>query len=687
MPKPTKLDFVTLRKAVEPLVGDRVALAGLFDAALASRESVGEAAQPISFIHAVTLGTALAAEGHVEFDPAIARDALALALLSVGETQFVFSMLNRAITRGFADAPGATAEAIETNREANSDRLANLLFTKQEATAELQRKTSSDVIFARPQDLASYVAQAEIRICRIMAKPAVGEAELGTGFLIGPSCVLTNWHVVEKLTAPKLAETEQLVVEFDFLQEKSTRPRIENQFVAHKNWLVAKSMTGSTEPVNAAQHRKLEAGTVVEDWWMDDAIRRAWCDRLDNSLDFAVIRLEGSPGARRAQFNLWPEGAPATSAPTSAECFVLHHANAQGQAMNTGRTYARLAHGTRLFHSASTERGSSGAMLFDVSSGRPIGLHYLGLGSPVAAGTEPVVPECIVNVAVSLEAIAAEIERQGQRQAIALASELMFHTGCLDNGDPVFGRRDILANLTEMRTGARQILWIIVPNASNGPINYGRSYTTRIIESLFPQPASLHIKIDAADIPSDAQTLVRLLAERVVNDSAAADTLEVPAKETAAEAYDKVLFEYFADLVLRYRRENTIWLVLDDLDVHDLPDTDSRRFLDRLYAQIATIPQLRIVLIGLKFQLQSIDEKRLAKNTIELHDLTTLERPLSDWLDERTATVGPLNRMAREVVASLSMSGVKSGDAMRELHVFARDRLNPVLSRYFTSPP
>lgn len=680
------LDYKSLREAVEPLVADRTALAALFDAALKSRDPSADAAQPTSFIHGVTLGVAKAAPEHVEFDPAYARDALALSLLSVGEAQFAYDLLLNAFLRGFANQPGTNAEAAALALPGLLEPLPRLLFSKQQLTAELQRKTLSDASFADPAAVTNSVAQAQRRICRVDATAADGTTESGTGFLIGPSCVLTNWHVIEKLTSPALAAGEKLVVEFDFSQAKSVRPRGENLYAAHADWLVVQSPTGTKEPAGAAAYRTLGGGTVVAEWWMDHAFRQAWCDTLDGSLDFAVIRLKGSPGARRAHYDLW--SAAAAEAPTSAECFVLHHANARGQAFNTGATFAALAHGSRLFHSASTEGGSSGAMLFDISGGRPIGLHYLALGPEAEPGKEPVVPACNVNVAVSLAAVAAAIPRE-KREAIALASELMLHGGCLINDDPVFGRGDLLTQLTEMRAGSRQLLWIEVPRDPNGDprVNYGRSYSARIVETLFPEPANLHIKIDAADIPPDAKALFRLLADRIIGDQALAAALTIPEKETTAEAYDKVLFDEFAKLVLQYRKRTMIWLTLDDLDVHDLPDTDSRRFLDRLYAQIGTLPQLRIVLIGLKFQLQSIDENRLARNAIDFHDLPKLEADLRKWLDEKTAVAGPMIAMARDVVASLSMAGVNDGDAMRQLHMFARDRLNPVLNSYFTSRP
>lgn len=687
MAQPAGPAYNALREAVNTIRADRAMLATLFDAALATRKAGGATSLPASFNLAVVLGEVAATAEGAMFDNTGTRDALALALRGADDAQFAHGLLVDLIQQGLTDSPDASPEKVNQARSDLFKRLPGLLFTKQELRAELQRMTHSAAAHTRPAEMRATLDKAEARICRVIAQGRTGDADLGTGFLIGPSCVLTNWHVVEKLTPFKLTEAESLRVEFDFLQEKSNGPSSQKQFIAAPDWLVVRSEVGVLEPANAEACRKKDAADrVVEaDWWMDDACRTAWCDTLGTTLDYAVIRLKGNPGARRAHFDLWSSAA-ATGAAMTAECMVIHHPNGIGQSVNTGVLRTELNHASRLFHTASTQRGSSGAMLFELATSQPVGLHHLGLGPETKPGEpELVVPQQVVNVAVSLAAIAADIERQGQRKTVGLASELMLHSGCLATGEPVFAREDLLTQLTEMKGGSRQLLWIIVPPDQNGDlVNYGRSYSARIIETLFPEPSNLHIRLEAANIPADAGVLVQQLAERLIGD-AGTPAPKIPASETSDEAYDKVLFDFFAGLVQRHRRSSLVWLTIDDLDVHDLPDTDARWFLDRLYKQIATIPKLRIVLIGLKVQLQSLPEPLLARNSIEIQNLGTLGEPLKKWLDERSAAAGPLGTKARNLVASLALKHIVDPDALRSLHRYTVDKIEPVLRRHFES--
>lgn len=682
-------NYKALRKAVNTIRADRDALSALFDNALAARTANGAANLPASFKMAVLLGEQAATAEDAVFDATGTRDALALALRGTGDADFARELLIALIQQGMADDPQLTPGAIEQARGELIFQLPNLLYDQAELNAELQSKTHSSVAFNRPEAVLACIIKAQARICRVAARAADGKEEIGTGFLIGPSCVLTNWHVVRNLTPSGLTASERLLVEFDFSQEKSTRPRTENQFTAAAEWLVAHGEVGALEPADAATFRQLNAaGDVQSDWWMDETCRQAWCNALDTKLDYAVIRLQGTPGARRAHYDLWAPPPPAVvgAAPTS-DCLVIHHPLGIGQAVNPGVLHTELNHGNRLFHTASTERGSSGAMLFELAGGNPIGLHYLGLGPGALPGNAPLTaPQQVINVAISLAAIASDIARKpGAQAAIGQATDLMLHNGCLATGEPVFARNDLLSKLTEMKAGTRRVLWIEVPRDGNGNplVNYGKSYSARIIETLFPEPANLQIRLEAANIPADAAELLRYLAERVIADPAAAAALTIPAKETSADAYDKVLFDFFVDQVLRQSRHSLIWLVIDDLDSHDLPDADSRRFLDRLYNQIGTISNLRVVLIGLKVQLLSLPEDLLARSSIEVRDLANLGQPLRDWLDQRSAAAGPLGSKARDLCAALALTNISDPQALRSLNAYTREKIEPVLRQHF----
>jgi V8-like Glu-specific endopeptidase len=678
--------FTALRKAANTVNADRATLVALFDAALKAWTAAGANDVPVSFNLALVLGRAAATSEGAQFDETGTRDALALALLGVGDALFAHGFLVQLIQQEAAGDTGGESEEARKARAVLFEKLRDLLFTKEERRAELQRLTHVDAGQARPKEMSATLDKAAVRICRVLAQLSSGDIEIGTGFLIGPSCVLTNWHVVEKLTRPQLAVPERLWVEFDFLQGKPTGPQSQSQFAAAADWLVAHSTTGATQPANAetGRTRNTMTGEIEADWWMDQSCREAWCDTLSNTLDYAVIRLQGNPGARRAHFDLW---APQTNVAMTADCMVVHHPNGIGQSVNVGIVRTELTHATRMFHTASTQRGSSGAMLFELGTGLPIGLHYLGLGPEAKPNDPPFnAPQQVINVAISLNAIAADLQNNNHDRVIQEPSELMLNNGCLATGDPVFARSDLMSKLTGMKPGgAQQIMWIEVPYQNGSPaVDYGRSYSIQIVKSLFPAPTHVHIQLEAAAIPPDAATLFSQMAERIVVDPA---MRPVPPRETSAEAYDKVLFDAFADLISRHLPRGLIWLMIDDLDVHDLPDTEARHFLDRLYAQVKTIPKLRIILVGLKIQLQVIPEELMAHSSIDICNLDGLSEHLRKWLDERSAAAGPLGEKARNLVASLALTNIAEPNALRNLHSFTKYRIEPVLRRHFESAP
>jgi Trypsin-like peptidase domain/Effector-associated domain 1 len=123
---------------------------------------------------------------------------------------------------------------------AQSDRLA--------PTAPLWRAMEKAVLtrvaFDNPRQFRERMARAERAVCRfVLPKPG-----WGTGFLVGPDTVLTNYHVIEDLQLG-LAKPEQVEIEFDYVNGPNggvlagTTPCK----LAPEKWLIAFSREGSRD--------------------------------------------------------------------------------------------------------------------------------------------------------------------------------------------------------------------------------------------------------------------------------------------------------------------------------------------------------------------------------------------------------------------------------------------------------
>jgi hypothetical protein len=201
----------------------------------------------------------------------------------------------------------------------------------------------------------------------------------GTGILIGPDLVLTNFHVVKPLY-DALRNTldsdapDAPVAQFDFFDNGPT-----TQVRLHHSWLDAFSYYSNSD--------LSERGEIQPD-----------------SLDYAVIRL----GQRIGEIPLppghragWPDAAPATrgwlrlpDSPTELDMavresdpiLVYHHPTDRGAGRvdtvmplqeSRGRVLAMADNRLRVLHNAETDNGSSGAICYDRNL-IPIALHHAG---------------------------------------------------------------------------------------------------------------------------------------------------------------------------------------------------------------------------------------------------------------------------------------------------------------------
>jgi hypothetical protein len=204
------------------------------------------------------------------------------------------------------------------------------------------------------------LGQIEAQVCRIEITTNKGR-EFGTGFLIAPNVVITNYHVMEtvilKSTAPN-----QVILRFDYKQ--LTDGRIINK---------------------GTEYRLAE-----DDWLIDSSPYLADENRLPtlDELDYALLRVDGVPGQEPIGKNPDPNSPQRgwLKLPTERyefvpndPLFILQHPNATPLklAFDTEAIIGVNENGTTVRYKTNTEPGSSGSPCFDINWNL-VALHHSG---------------------------------------------------------------------------------------------------------------------------------------------------------------------------------------------------------------------------------------------------------------------------------------------------------------------
>lgn len=239
----------------------------------------------------------------------------------------------------------------------------------------------------------------EGRVCRVEYPAAT---PWGTGFLVGPSAVLTNYHVVEAIVDGAVAPGD-VALRFDF---KVGRDGV------------------SVAP--GTVHR------LAHDWLHDYSPysdRDSEVDPIDDpapdELDYALLRVDGTPGtepvggdtgdpqpAQRRWVELPREHHDFGAQP--ALYIVQHPAGAPLRvALDTDAVVSVNASRTRVRYTTTTEPGSSGSPCFG-PDWQPVALHHSG-DPKYALGREP-----DYNQGIPLATIRALLEQRGALAAAAI---------------------------------------------------------------------------------------------------------------------------------------------------------------------------------------------------------------------------------------------------------------------------
>jgi hypothetical protein len=186
------------------------------------------------------------------------------------------------------------------------------------------------------------------------------------------------------------------------------------------------------------------------------------------------------------------------------------------------------------------------------------------------------------------------------------------------------------------------------------------------------------VKFDADKIKSGEKAMAALILHQL--SERAAD--ELPDPMTTQNAYDQILVSKIREIIADRWPKSTIWLVIDDLDVHDLTDAGGRRFLNALYTRVGDIPQLRVVLIGLGGNLESIPKATLLETHIARSELENVGPLFREWLLERGVRDMPIDKRVLDLIANTLKSFAGSEVPMETLGKFTAAHFDPALKAY-----
>jgi effector-associated domain 1 (EAD1)-containing protein/trypsin-like peptidase len=248
---------------------------------------------------------------------------------NVGMSESVFAVIIAARSQGWLDA---FVDAVLEDRPGNPllrKWVADVEWAQPGVPAHFERTIRPSAPELQPQPWRNLMARLEERTCRIDAETAAGCVPFGTGFLIGPGLCLTAGHVIEE-ARDRGHEPPALRLRFGDGE----------QFGLDPDWAAARSPRSPVD--NLA-----EPGDRVPD---------------PGELDFAVLRVAGSPGKSRGWISALRERAPERY----DELAILQHLGGEPLTLAFGTVIGFNGNHTRLRHTVNTAHGSSGAPLFDI---------------------------------------------------------------------------------------------------------------------------------------------------------------------------------------------------------------------------------------------------------------------------------------------------------------------------------
>lgn len=194
------------------------------------------------------------------------------------------------------------------------------------------------------------MSEIQRQICRI-EYPVGLKMGGGTGFLVAPDFVLTNYHVIEK-HAKGILGFENLTCRFDFAIGSSSNTTVK----LAQDWLVDCSMNSPYDPGD-----------------------RGGLPDVDH-LDYALLRLDRAVGdelVNGIKRGWIPMSSNSDVPAAGAILFIGQHPGLEPLKLGVGASLGSNENRTRVRYDANTERGSSGSPCFNLSL-NAVALHHGG---------------------------------------------------------------------------------------------------------------------------------------------------------------------------------------------------------------------------------------------------------------------------------------------------------------------
>lgn len=203
------------------------------------------------------------------------------------------------------------------------------------------------------------LGEIEPQVCRVEFRVSQSTTPNGTGFLVGPDMVITNYHVI-KPVMDKRYKPSDVVLRFDYkrMSDGTTLNRGTTFNLAQTDWLIDYS---PYSPLDLQPGQ----GTQVPQ---------------PDQLDYALLRVDNEPGNQAVGGDKAEPGAPArkwieVSEPKAEDfnpespLFIVQHPEGEPLklAFDTDSIINVNANKTRVRYKTNTEAGSSGSPCFNIN--------------------------------------------------------------------------------------------------------------------------------------------------------------------------------------------------------------------------------------------------------------------------------------------------------------------------------
>ena len=300
-----------------------------------------------------------------------------------------------------AEMEAWTDQLLLAARESNPGNAALLAFGQQLGLApentpprrELEKIIRTTNSFLDITQWRERLGEIEGRVCRV----EIQNQPYGTGILLAPDAVMTNYHVVESVIEAEYGfQPSDVVLRFDYRQLKD----------------------GTT----LSQGKEYRLLTTETDWLIDHSPYSPVDMELEpkpglpepDQLDYALLRVDGSPGDESVGEKPEPGAPPrgwieipgtAYDFPPDTPLFVVQHPKGAPLklALDTNAVIGLNGNDTRVAYRTNTEPGSSGSPVFD-QNWNLVALHHSG-------DPDSIMPS--YNEGVPFSAIVALLQQRG----------------------------------------------------------------------------------------------------------------------------------------------------------------------------------------------------------------------------------------------------------------------------------